>query len=129
MKHHIEAPFDSIENAQHYLKLLDETVAEAKRDIANEVTLAENQALPRRVEALRIVEYNLEKLRRHLSGSARALNDLRSLRRFLLEERRPPKEQAAKEAKPRPPELKAQPLAVSLLEQLRARKFRVAVSR
>jgi hypothetical protein len=41
----------------------------------------------RRVQALRVVQYNLEKLQRYLSASGRTLNDLRSLRRLLLEEK------------------------------------------
>jgi len=39
------------------------------------------------VGVLRVVDYNLEKLQRHLSVSGRTLNDLRSLRRLIHEER------------------------------------------
>ena len=83
----IETPFDSIENAQQYIRLLLEAVAEAKRDIDDAIIQATDQMLQRRLQALRVVEYNLEKLQRHLSASSRTLNDLRSLRRLLLEER------------------------------------------
>ena len=87
MSHRIETPFDSIENAQQYIRLLAETVAEAKRDIDSEIALATGQMSYRRVQALRMVEYNLEKLQRYLSITGRTLNDLRSLRRLFLEER------------------------------------------
>ena len=83
MKNQIETPFDSLENAQQYIKLLAEAVAEATHDIGDEITLATSQVAPRRVQALRIVEYNLEKLQRYLLLSGRTLNDLRSLRRLL----------------------------------------------
>jgi hypothetical protein len=39
---------------------------------------------------LRIVAYKLEKLAQHMKQSQRILNDLRSLRRLLFEERRRP---------------------------------------
>lgn len=87
MSHQIETPFDSIENAQQYIRLLAEAVAEAKSEIEEEIVVATTQMSYRRVQALRMVDYNLEKLKKHLSGSSRTLNDLRSLRRILLEER------------------------------------------
>ena len=87
MGHRAETPFDSIENAQQYIKLLAETVAEAKRDIDDQVIVATDQISHRRVQALRMVQFNLEKLQRSLTASSRALNDLRTLRRLLLEKR------------------------------------------
>src|SRR5215469_16355261 len=88
MSHRVETPFESIENAQEYLKLLLETVEEAKRDIIDQVTIATDQMSHRRVQALRMVQFKLEKLQQHLTVSRRSLNDLRTLRRLLLEERR-----------------------------------------
>ena|SRR5215471_7690006 len=82
-------PFESIESAQQFIRLLVETVVEAKRDVDNEITLATDQMSYRRVQALRMVEYNLEKLQRYLSVSGRTLNDLRSLRRLLLKKEKP----------------------------------------
>lgn len=87
MTDRIEIPFDSIENAQQYIRLLTEAVAEAKRDIDNEINLATQRTVDSRVRALRVVDYNLEKLQRYLSASGRTLNDLRSLRRLIHEER------------------------------------------
>ena len=42
----------------------------------------------RRQEALRLVAHNLSQLSVHITKSRRILNDLRTLRRLLLEERR-----------------------------------------
>jgi hypothetical protein len=39
------------------------------------------------LQALRLVQYKLEKLEQYLRSSSRSLNDLRTLRRLLLEER------------------------------------------
>lgn len=87
MDHRVETPFDSIENAQQYIKLLAEVVGEAKRDIDDQMMVARAQESHRRAQALSMVQFNLEKLQRHLSASSRTLNDLRTLRRLLLEER------------------------------------------
>lgn len=89
MGHRVAIPFDSIENAQQYVKLFAEAVAEAKRDIDEQMIVATDQMSHRRVQALRMVQLNLEKLQRHFSASSRILNDLRTLRRLLLEERDP----------------------------------------
>jgi hypothetical protein len=42
------------------------------------------------LQALRIVEFKLDKLEQHLKTSSRLLNDLRTLRRLLLDERAEP---------------------------------------
>jgi hypothetical protein len=85
-----ETPFDSIENAQEYVRLLIETIAEARNDIESDLATASVAQSDRRLEALRLVRYKLEKLEQHLRSSGRALNDLRSLRRLLFEERSTP---------------------------------------
>jgi uncharacterized membrane protein YccC len=82
-----ETPFDSIENAQDYVRLLLETIVDARNEIAADLTAAEEAKLERRIEALRLVHYKLEKLEQHLRSSSRVLNDLRTLRRLLLDER------------------------------------------
>jgi hypothetical protein len=87
MSSHPETPFDSIENAQDYLRLLLEAIVDARNEIAADMTAAEEAKSQRRVEALRLVEFKLEKLEQNLRSGSRTLNDLRSLRRLLLEER------------------------------------------
>ena len=51
---------------------------------------AEQARSERRVQALQIVQFKLDKLEQHLQVSSRLLNDLRSLRRLLLDERSEP---------------------------------------
>ena len=82
-----ETPFDNIENAQKYIKLLIEAVMESAQDIDGEITLATESKLERRLEALRIVGFKLQKLEQNLHACSRTLNDLRTLRRLLLEQR------------------------------------------
>ena len=82
-----EGPFNSIENAKDYVRLLQETVADARQEIAADLAAAAETQSDRRLEALRVIHYKQEKLEQHLHSSSRALNDLRSLRRLLFDER------------------------------------------
>ena len=83
-------PFESIESAHDFVALLGETVIEAKKEIDADIQKELGSKLPRRVEALRLVSYSLEKLVLHMKKSCRILNDLRSLRRLLVTERAAP---------------------------------------
>ena len=82
-----ETPFDSIESSHQYIELLLETIEEARRDVDSDIGEARLARVERRAEALRIVAHKLERLSFHVTRSRRLLNDLRSLRRLLLEER------------------------------------------
>jgi hypothetical protein len=81
----MEEQFETLESAHDFVVLLGDTVAEAKRDLACD--LQRESANPRRLDALRLAAYNLGKLELHLNRSRRILNDLRTLRRLLFEER------------------------------------------
>lgn len=83
----METPFDSIEGAHEYLVLLRETVEEAKANAETDILAVSGSNSLRHVDALRLVTYKLEKLDQHVKASCRLLNDLRTLRRLLLEER------------------------------------------
>jgi hypothetical protein len=83
-----ETPFDSIEGSHEYVALLAEALEEARRDVETEIALAMAEGADRRTEALQLVAYNLAKLNLHITTSRRILNDLRTLRRLLLAERR-----------------------------------------
>jgi hypothetical protein len=85
-----ETPFDNIENSHRYVAMLAEALAEAQADVEAEIALAASQRAARRKEALQLVSYNLAKLDMHITTSRRILNDLRTLRRLLLEERTSP---------------------------------------
>ena len=82
-----ETPFDCIEGSHEYLKLLAESLDEARRDVETEITLADREQADRRKEALLLVSFNLAKLHLHITTSRRIMNDLRTLRRLLLAER------------------------------------------
>jgi hypothetical protein len=82
----MEHQFETLESAHDFVKLLAETVTEAKHELESDM---QRESLPsRRLDALRIALYNLSKLETHVSQTSRLLNDLRSLRRLLFEERR-----------------------------------------
>ena len=80
-------PFDRIEGSLEYIGLLRETIQTTKSDIQKEVARAKSERAERRLEALHLVTYKLERLSRHIDSSHRLLNDLRTLRRLLLSER------------------------------------------
>jgi hypothetical protein len=75
--------FESIESAQEYLGLLAQVVTEAQQAVQADIQGSAESERPRRVEALRLIGYNLEKFASHLKASRRILNDLRMLRRIL----------------------------------------------
>lgn len=82
-----ETPFDTIEGSHEYVALLAEALAEARREVDAEIASADRDGAQRRKDALVLVSYNLAKLNLHITTSRRILNDLRTLRRLLLEER------------------------------------------
>jgi hypothetical protein len=77
-------PFDNIESAQEYLRLLAAEVESVRADIRGDVIDAEQERAARRLDALHVVEYKLKQLAQQLDGSLRLLNDLRMLRRLLV---------------------------------------------
>lgn len=86
----MQTAFDTIESAQEFLGLLREAVDEAKQHADADIAAETDAGSPRRIDALRLVVYKLEKLEQHMKSSCRLLNDLRTLRRLLLEERSEP---------------------------------------
>jgi hypothetical protein len=87
MSHHSETPFDNIESSHEYVRLLAEAVAVALSEVETDIGVAGADVDARRKEALQLVAFKLNKLSSHMTASRRILNDLRSLRRLLLEER------------------------------------------
>jgi len=87
-------PFDNIESSHEYVSLLAEAIGEALAEVEADIAMAEADIAMagadgaiRRKQALRIVHLNLTKLTGHMTSSRRILNDLRTLRRLLLDER------------------------------------------
>ena len=83
-----DTPFEGIEGAQEYVRMLLEALDEAREDIREDLAVTGRlTGADRRLDALRLVEYKLAQLHSHLHASSRILNDLRTLRRLLLAER------------------------------------------
>ena len=88
MKSQTDDPFGTIESAHDFVELLAETISQAKEELRVDVNRESGGGdVARRVDALRIALYKVEKLEFHLSRSTRILNDLRTLRRLLFHER------------------------------------------
>jgi len=85
--HHPETPFDNIESSHKYVLMLGEAIREAIAEVEADIALAGADDAPRRKEALQIVRFKLTKLNSHMTSGSRILNDLRTLRRLLLDER------------------------------------------
>jgi hypothetical protein len=82
-------PFETLESAYEFVSLLREAVDDAYGSILDETALAQTAGGGgRRLEALRLVDHKLNGLRQNLLASLVLLNDLRTLRRLLLGERR-----------------------------------------
>lgn len=91
LDHKFATPFDNIESGQEYLALLSQALEEAKQTADTDILAEADAKSTRRLDALRLVVYKLDKLEQHIKTSRRLLNDLRTLRRLLLEERAAPK--------------------------------------
>lgn len=77
-------PFDSVESTLEYFRLLSETLLEVRREIEGDIAAETESTLSRRLEALRLILFKLQKLEDHVKTGSRLLNDLRKLRRLLL---------------------------------------------
>ena len=77
--------FESLESAHDFVALLAETVNETKKELEHDVHRELSPS--RRLDALRVALYSVDKLELHVSRTSRILNDLRTLRRLLFEER------------------------------------------
>ena len=82
-----ETPFDNIESSHEYVTLLADAVATTLREVDNDIADATAAGAARRVQALQLVAFKLNRLEANMASSRLILNDLRSLRRLLLEER------------------------------------------
>jgi septal ring factor EnvC (AmiA/AmiB activator) len=90
-----QTPFDNIESALEYVNHLLDATQEARAQVETEILRTASPELARRKQALQLVRFKLDKLSSHIAASRRILNDLRTLRRLLLEERKTPNPSAA----------------------------------
>jgi hypothetical protein len=87
-------PFENIESAHLYIRLLRQQVEEVEASVAEDIALLSADG-SRRLDALRLVKFKLGALTAQLGASSRTLNDLRALRRLLLGTREDPASDAA----------------------------------
>ena len=83
----IERPFDSIESAQDFMNVLAETILDVMKDLRRDQDAAMQDGQQRRAQALDLALFKLKMLGCYVHKSRRALNDLRMLRRLILNER------------------------------------------
>jgi len=98
MAQQLETPFESIESAQEYLRLLAEEVACVLEEIEVDRDEAAKLGKNRRLDALHLVCYKLQRLGHHVDASKRILNDLRMLRRLFERDLEKPLEKATNAA-------------------------------
>ena len=80
-------PFDSIESAHEFVALLEKSVEDAVLEVRDYLETARTEKDQRRAEALALAIYKMSQLSSHMHKSRRILNDLRTLRRLLFQER------------------------------------------
>jgi hypothetical protein len=83
----IEQPFDSIESAQDFLSVLATTILDEMKDLKRDYEVAIGDGQERRARAIELAIFKLKTLCCYVQKSRRALNDLRMLRRLILNER------------------------------------------
>jgi hypothetical protein len=83
----IEGPFDSIEGAQEYMNILASTALDVMNDLKRDREQALRDGEQRRAQAIDLAMYKLKMLGCYVYKSRRTLNDLRILRRLILNER------------------------------------------
>jgi hypothetical protein len=83
----LDQPFSSIESAIEFMRVLAETILEAQTDLNHEHQLAVSEGQERRARGIALAQFKLKSLTANVHRSRRALNDLRMLRRLILDER------------------------------------------
>jgi hypothetical protein len=80
-------PFDSIESAHEFIALLEGSIEDAIRDVRQHAQSATANKDDRGEQALTLALYKMNQLASHMQKSRRILNDLRTIRRLLFQER------------------------------------------
>lgn len=80
-------PFDTIEGVQEYMDILASTILDVMKELKVASAEATADREERRERAILLAEFKLKMLGCYVHKSRRALNDLRLLRRLILNER------------------------------------------
>ena len=83
----IAGPFDSIESAHEYMNVLAATALDVMSDLKRDRDQALRDGEERRAQAIDLALFKLKMLGCYVYKSRRTLNDLRILRRLILNER------------------------------------------
>jgi hypothetical protein len=83
----VGGPFDSIESAQEYMNILAATALEVMAELKQDREAALREGADRRAQAIDIAILKLKQLSCYTFKSRRMLNDLRIIRRLILNER------------------------------------------
>ena len=83
----LERPFDSIESAHDYMDILAATTLEVLSELKRDRDIALRDGEQRRAQAIDLAIFKLKTLGCYVYKSRRMLNDLRILRRLILNER------------------------------------------
>jgi len=83
----IDQPFDTIESTQEFLDVLAATVLDVMKEVSAARAEAARDNAGRRERALELAAFKLKMLGCYTHKSRRALNDLRMLRRLIMNER------------------------------------------
>jgi len=86
----IEQPFDSIESALDYMNVLAETILDVMKDLHRDHQIAVKDGQTRRARAIELALFKVKTLNCYVHKSRRTLNDLRTIRRLILNERMSP---------------------------------------
>jgi hypothetical protein len=79
--------FDSIESAQDFMKVLADTILDSMKDLNHDQHAATQEGRLRQAQAIHLAIFKLKTLGCHVHKSRIILNDLRTLRRLILNER------------------------------------------
>jgi hypothetical protein len=86
----IEQRFDSIESAYDFMNVLAETVMDNIKDLHRDHQIAVQEGQDRRARAIELAIFKAKTLNCQVNKSRRTLNDLRTIRRLILNERMAP---------------------------------------
>jgi hypothetical protein len=80
-------PFDTIESAQDFMALLRDSIDDTRQDVERDLIAATTGHEDRLTQALRLTLMKMNQLASAVDRSQRLLNDLRTLRRLIFNER------------------------------------------
>ena len=87
MSDQIEQPFDTIESAHEFMNVLALTALDVIKDLSRDRERALQDGDQRRAQAIDLAVFKLKTLGCYVHKSRRTLNDLRIIRRLILNER------------------------------------------